>query len=134
MKKDIVGIVEKIKVIGEKEIETIALCDSGASSTSVDMKLAAKARLGPIVRTTTIKNPSLKMEIRRPVVRAKIVIKGREFETEVNVQDRSHMTFPVIIGRNILSGNFIIDTKKNFEIFQKMKKKGKKNQVEILEI
>lgn len=110
--KKFVGLVEKIVVIGDKKIESLALCDSGARGTSIDIGLAAKARLGPIIKTTKIKSASVSREIRRPVVKAKIKIKGRTFNTEVNIQDRSHMTFPVIIGRNILTGNFIIDTKK----------------------
>jgi hypothetical protein len=112
MKKRFVGLVEKIEIVGQKRIEALALCDSGAKNTSVDMALAARAMLGPIVKTSRIKSASVSREIRRPVVRARIRIKGRAFDTEVNIQDRSHMTFPVIIGRNILSGNFIIDTKK----------------------
>ncbi len=118
---EVLGIVEKIKVVGEKEVTAMALCDTGASSTSVDVRLAAKARLGPIVKTTKIRNPSLKADVRRPVVKAKLIIKGREFNTTVNVQDRSHMTFPVLIGRNILSGNFIVDTKRNKEVFEKIR-------------
>jgi hypothetical protein len=112
MEKKLVGLVEKIELIGEKRVSTLALCDSGAKNTSVDIGLAAQARLGPIVKTTKIKSASLSSHIRRPVVKAKIRIKGKVFNIEVNVQDRSHMTFPVIIGRNILTGNFIIDTKK----------------------
>jgi hypothetical protein len=112
MKKKTLGLIEKIEVVGDKTIETMALCDSGARGTSIDIELAANARLGPIIKTTKIKAASISREIRRPVVKAKIKIKGRVFNTEVNIQDRSHMTFPVIIGRNILTGNFIIDTKK----------------------
>jgi hypothetical protein len=118
---DEVGLVEKVKVIGEKQVRALALCDSGASSTSVDVRLAAKALLGPIVKTIKVRNPSHKTEVRRPVVKARIIIAGREFETNVNVQDRGHMTFPVLIGRNILSGNFVIDTKKNHEVFDKLR-------------
>lgn len=110
--KRLVGLVEKIELVGQKKIEALALCDSGAKGTSVDIQLAAEARLGPIIRTTKIKAASISREISRPVVKAKIKIKGRVFDTEVNIQDRSHMTFPVIIGRNVLTGNFIIDTKK----------------------
>ncbi len=112
MKKDFVGLVEEVEIVGQKRIKTLALCDSGARNTSVDIALAARARLGPIVKTTKIKTASINREVRRPVVKAKVKIKGKTFNTEVNVQDRSHMTFPVIIGRNILTGNFIIDTKR----------------------
>jgi hypothetical protein len=112
MKKDFVGLVEEIELVGRKRVKTLALCDSGAKNTSVDIALAAKAKLGPIIKTSKIKSASISREVRRPVVKAKVKMKGKVFNTEVNIQDRSHMTFPVIIGRNILTGNFIIDTKK----------------------
>lgn len=112
MKRDFVGLVEEVEIVGQRRVKTLALCDSGAKNTSVDIALAAKAMLGPIIRTTKIKSASISREVRRPVVKAKVRIKGKTFNTEVNVQDRSHMTFPVIIGRNILTGNFVIDTKK----------------------
>jgi len=118
-----VGLVEKIRIIGKKSVETFALFDSGARQTSVDIKLAAKAQLGPIIRTTKIRNPGMKHVIRRPIVRAKIKILGKVFDTEVNIQDRSHMSFPVIIGRNILTGNFVVDTEKNHNIYERMVKK-----------
>lgn len=114
-----VGIVEEVEILGRERIRSLAVFDSGAKMTSVDVRLAARAKLGPIVKTTKIKNPSLKAEIRRPVVEARIRIKGRVFNALANIQDRDHMSFPVIIGRNITSGNFIIDTKRNLEIYER---------------
>lgn len=122
--KETVGLVEKVRIIGEKgSAETLALFDTGARSTSVDVKLAAKVNLGPVIRTTFVRAASLKGSIRRPVVRAAIEIKGKEFETEVNLQDRSHMTFPMIVGRNVLAGNFLVDCEQGREIFNKMRTK-----------
>ena len=125
--KRIVGLVENIELEGEKKISTMALFDSGAKLTSVDIQLAAEAHLGPIIRTTKVKNPSHKGFVRRPVVRARLVIMGDVFNAEANVQDRSHMAFPVIIGRNILKGNFLVDPKKNYDLYLKMKKKKKED-------
>lgn len=119
MKKIIVGLIEPIKIIGSKSVSTLALFDTGAKSTSVDIKLASKAKLGPVLRVIKIKSPSLKQETKRPIVRARIEIKGKQFDTEVNLQDRSHMTFPAIIGRNILTGNFLVDVEKNKELFKR---------------
>ena len=116
--KDVLGLVEKVKIVGEKKVDAIALFDTGAKLTSVDIRMASKAHLGPIVRITQVKNPSFDKPIRRPVVRAKIKIKDRVFDVDVNIQDRSHMTFPVIIGRNIISGNFIIDPTINRDIYK----------------
>lgn len=117
--KRVVGLVEKIKIIGQKPVEAFALFDTGAKSTSVDIKLAGEAKLGPVLGMAKIKNPSVKRKSRRAVVKAEIEIKDMKFDTRVNLQDRSHMTFPVIIGRNILIGNFIVDAEKNKDLFKK---------------
>ncbi len=131
--KKVVGIVEGIEVMGRENIKTLAVFDSGARMTSIDVRLAARAQLGPIVKTTKISNASMRNQVRRPVVEAKIKIGERLFEALVNIQDREHMLFPVIIGRNIISGNFIIDTKKNIELYEKELEKrharGKKAKV-----
>jgi hypothetical protein len=117
--KKLVGIVEEVEITGREKVKTLAVFDSGAKMTSIDVRLAAQARLGPIVKTTKISNPSLRGQVRRPVVEARIRIHGRAFDALANIQDREHMTFPVIIGRNIISGNFIIDTKKNLELYNR---------------
>ncbi len=121
MSKNLVGLVEKVKIIGEKEVETYALFDSGAKNTSIDISLSDKAKLGPIIKMVKIKNPSLKTKVTRPVVRAVIEIHGRKFDVQVNLQDRSHMKFPIIIGRNIMSGNFLIDPEKGEDIWDRIK-------------
>jgi hypothetical protein len=119
--KKIIGIVEKVKLIGENEIETYALFDTGAKQTSIDTRLASEAKLGPVVKTTVIKNPSFKENIIRPVVMAKIEIDGDIYEAKVNIQDRSHMKFPILIGRDIIAGNFLVDPKKNRKFIKKVK-------------
>jgi len=54
MRKKIVGLVEKVEVIGKHKVSTLAKFDTGAKTTSIDMKLAAKAKLGPIIKTVRI--------------------------------------------------------------------------------
>jgi len=127
MKKlKIVGLVEKVRIIGKKTIPTLAVFDTGARLTSVDIRLASKAGLGPVTRRVKVKNPSLKTRVSRPVVKARIGIKGRVFDTEVNLQDRSHMNFPMIIGRNILAGNFLVDPQKNSHLWKRQNKENTK--------
>lgn len=116
MDMKILGLVEKIVVAGKKKVSAHALLDTGASMSSVDMKLAADAGLGPVVKIKDVKFASNKSVNRRVVVKATITLGGKSFDTEVNLQDRSHMRFPVLIGRNILSGNFLIDAEKNKEM------------------
>ena len=124
MGKEIIGLVEDVDVVGRKRIKTKALFDTGAHRTSIDVRLAARAELGPIIKTTKVRNPGSSKEVRRPIVEATVSIKGKDFETDVNIQDRSHMTFPVIVGRNIISGNFVIDPKKNMGMYKKVKEEG----------
>ena len=123
MPKTIVGIVEDVTLEGDKKVKTYAVFDTGARLTSIDVKLASRANVGPVVRTARVKNPSLKTQIRRPVVRVGLKIKGKKYECEANLQDRSHMTAPMLIGRNILVGNFIVDPAKNLKRFNKMRKR-----------
>jgi hypothetical protein len=117
--KQVVGIVEEIILEGRKSIKATAVFDTGARMTSVDVRLAARAMLGPIVKTTKVSNPSHKTQVRRPVVEARIKVMDRRFDCLVNIQDRGHMTFPVIIGRNIINDNFIVDTRKNQNLYEK---------------
>jgi hypothetical protein len=126
MAREIIGLVEDIEIMGRKRLKTRALFDTGAHRTSIDVRLAARAELGPIVKTTLVKNPGRSREVRRPIVEATIKIKGKTFRTDANLQDRSHMAFPVIIGRNIISGNFAIDPKKNLKLYEKVKEDGKR--------
>lgn len=110
MAKEVLGVVEKVMVIGEGgEEEVKAIVDTGAKLNSLDTRLAERIGVGRPVRSMKVKNPSLKEHVRRPVVRVRIELKGKAFETEANLQDRRHMKFPVIIGRNLLTGNFVVD-------------------------
>jgi hypothetical protein len=127
MSKKTVGLVENVEVIGEKSIKAYALFDTGATRTSIDTKLAGEAKLGPIMSIIRIKQASTKSEVRRPVVRAMIKIKGETFEVKVNIQDREHMSFPIIIGRDVLAENFLVDAEKNKNLFQKKKRKEQPN-------
>ncbi|MFH1294691.1 MAG: RimK/LysX family protein [Candidatus Aenigmatarchaeota archaeon] len=115
--KRIAGLVEKVSVTGEKGTATIrALFDTGAKSTSIDKAVANRIGLGSPIRHTMIYSASNSQGVKRPVVRALLEILDEKFDTEVNIQDRSHMTFKMIIGRNILSGNFIVDPEKHKEM------------------
>ena len=122
--KNVVGLVENVTIRGTKIVSTAAVFDTGAQRTSIDTVLASNAGLGPITGVVRVKTPSVKGKVTRPVVMATIEIHGKKFRTKVNIQDRSHMNFPMIIGRNILSGNFIVDPEKNEK---KWKLKNRKN-------
>lgn len=111
--KKVLGIVEEVKVRGEREISVLALVDTGARISSVDEKVARQAGIGPRIRHARIRTASSSEISSRPVLSATIEIGGKTFATEVNVADRSRMAFPVLIGRNILRGSFVVDAEKN---------------------
>jgi hypothetical protein len=113
--KSVVGLVEHVKVTGENAAVVRALFDTGAKSTSIDSAVARRVGLGKPLRYTTIYSASNIKGVRRPVVRAILEIMGRKFDTEINVQDRSHMRFKMIVGRNVLSGNFVVDPERHGE-------------------
>lgn len=121
----IIGLVERVKVRGGKRAFVVpALIDTGAEWTSLDFDLAVKAKLGPLMRTRKIKAASAKKSTKRLVVKVNLELKGRKFRAEANLQDRSHMKFPMLIGRNILAGHFLVDPKKNAKLFKESETRG----------
>ncbi|MBT4110720.1 hypothetical protein HOE37_02590 [Candidatus Woesearchaeota archaeon] len=112
-KRAVLGLIEKIVVFGpdNNEEKVIARIDSGATASSIDFKLSAKLGLGPITRTKIVKSASGVK--RRPIIIVKVRVGKKEIEAEFTLADRAHMTYPVLIGQNILQeGNFLIDPNK----------------------
>ncbi len=105
----VVGVDEKITLIGkDKEKEVWARIDTGATHSSIDLKLASQIDLGPIKKTKVIKSSHGKSV--RPVVICKLKIKDKIIESSFTVYNRSHMTYPVLIGQNTLKNNgFMVD-------------------------
>lgn len=66
------------------------------------------ARVASIVRRGGAENQ------RRPVVMMDIAIGGVERRIEVNLTDRSDFDYPVLIGRNYLSGTSLIDVSREY--------------------
>ncbi len=119
MPKKTIGLIEKVKIYGNGNVvEAEALVDTGAKMTSIDIELAGKAKLGPVTRMYKTKAPITKELDYRPVVKVTIKIRGKKFEVEANLNDRSHMKYPIILGRNILYGNFVVDVSKSPRIIK----------------
>jgi hypothetical protein len=49
---------------------------------------------------------------RRPIVELEICLGSKRIRTEVNLSDRSMVKYPLILGRNFLQENFIVDVKR----------------------
>ena len=50
---------------------------------------------------------------RRPVVQIGICLGPKLIRTLATLKDRSHMTYPFLIGRNVLNGSFVVDTSRS---------------------
>ena len=116
MKRVILGLTEQVIVIGNnsEEEKVTARIDTGATASSIDSSLAKKLELKQIERFKIVKSASgIK---RRPIVKVKIKMNGSMIEDEFTLADRSHMTYPLLIGQNILKkGNFMVDPNKPAE-------------------
>jgi len=109
MKRPILGLTEKTIIYGQGKQKTIiARIDSGATRSSIDKSLAKKLKLGPGPRTKLVK--SSHGISRRPISEIKVKIDGKTLKGDFTLAERSHMTYKVLIGQDILKkGKFLID-------------------------
>ena len=109
-KANLISPTEDIIVIGpNKEKKVTARVDTGATKSSMDLKLAAELKLGPIFKTRKVK--SAHGDSLRPVVKGTVIIKGKQLSSDFTLADRNHLKYPVLIGRNLLrKGDFLVDT------------------------
>jgi hypothetical protein len=111
--KTVLGLTEKVTIFGNNNLkkEITARIDTGATKSSVDMDIAGQLELGPIKRTRLVKSASGKK--RRAIISVKVKLDNKILEDEFTIAERKHMTYPVLIGQNILKkGNFLIDPNK----------------------
>jgi len=111
-KKTVVGLTEKVTIRGRAMEKTVlAKVDTGATKNSIDSRLAAELSLGPVVGTKLVK--SAHGNSVRPIIKAEIVLAGKEMTTRFSLADRSHLKYKVLIGQNALKGRgFLIDPSK----------------------
>ena len=99
----IIGYIEDVVVSGTSgSTQAKAKSDTGATRTSIDTSLAAEIGAGPIKSMTRVKSGSLKSGKARPVVDLVIGIGGTQHTVTASVEDRSHMDYPLLLGRDIL--------------------------------
>lgn len=85
----------------------------------VKFKLPAKGGDGgihfdkPVVRETYIKKHALNSK-HRYVVELNFCINGRTHTAEFTLADRGNFQYRVLIGRNVLRGNYLVDSAKTF--------------------
>ncbi len=108
------------------DIRLLARIDTGATVTSLDareLKIdgeVAEFRLPeeyggallrlPIVAWRHVR--SSKGRERRPVVEIDLCVASQKLRVKANLNDRSMVKYPIILGRNALKDHFIVDVKK----------------------
>jgi RimK family alpha-L-glutamate ligase len=98
-----IGYIEEVVVIGTSgSKQTNAKSDTGATRSSIDTSLAADIGAGPIKSMTRVRSGSSKTGKARPVVDLVIGIGGNQHTVTASVEDRSHMDYPLLLGRDIL--------------------------------
>lgn len=102
-------------VSGTSGTKTVtAKSDSGAARTSIDLRLAAEIGTGPIHTVSRVRSASSNQSKARAVVDFVIGIGGHQHTVAANIEDRTHMTYPLLLGRDILK-NYRLDVSRQFE-------------------
>jgi hypothetical protein len=121
-----IGSVEDV-VILPWGIVLSARIDTGAVQTSLaarDLKVQhkmAEFRLPEKHAVATIRLPvvawvhirSNKGKERRPVVEMDLCLGSQRLRSRVNLDDRTGLEYPMLVGRNTLEGNFVVDVKRS---------------------
>ena len=104
----VIGFTERVVVSGTAGTKTvIGKADSGAARTSIDLSLAADIGAGPIHTVSTVRSGSARKSQSRPVVDLVVGIGGTQHTVAANIVDRSHMSHPLLIGRDVLKHYFL---------------------------
>ncbi|OVE85648.1 RimK family alpha-L-glutamate ligase [Natronolimnobius baerhuensis] len=107
--RSIIGYTEEVVLSGTSGSKSVlSKSDTGATRTSIDTSLAADIGAGPIKSITRVRSGSSKTTKSRPVVDVVVGVGGNQHTVTASVEDRSHMDYPVILGRDIL-GNYQVD-------------------------
>jgi RimK family alpha-L-glutamate ligase len=101
--RGVIGFIESVQLSGTRGSTTVeAKSDTGAARTSIDSTLAAEIGTGPIRDVVRIKSGSSKTGRTRPLVDVVVGVKGTQHTVTASVEDRGHMDYPLLLGRDIL--------------------------------
>jgi hypothetical protein len=121
-----IGLVEDV-ILLPWGVKLPARIDTGAANSSLDAReLTIKDNVAefklpkkyggrhlrlPIVSWQAIR--SAESRERRPVVEVELCVGPKRLRSQVNLNDRSQVRYPFIIGRDILRSNFVVDCMKS---------------------
>ncbi len=117
-----VGLVEEV-ILLPWGVKVPARIDTGAATSSLDARdLIVKDDIAefslpekygnlrirlPVVKWQTIRSAGTRS--RRPMVEIEFCLGPKHLKTRVNLNDRSLVTYPLLVGRNALKKNFVVD-------------------------
>lgn len=64
----------------------------------------------PVYKTKNVKSSNGQTE-ERIIVRTDIILAGQKLRAELSLTDRSEMRYPLLIGRKLLKGRFLVDVR-----------------------
>ena len=103
----VLGIIEKVTIFGSNKKKTIrAKIDTGAYRTSIDASLVHELGLDKHDKFIHVRAGSGKQK--RRTARIVFKLRDKEIKTLASYTERSHMRFPMIVGRRDLKG-FLVD-------------------------
>ncbi len=122
-----IGLVEEI-ILLPWNVKIPARIDTGAGVSSLDVRgLTVKGKmaefnLSPKYGGARISVPvvgwqrfrSAESRERRPIVEIDLCVGPKKLRARVNLNDRSQVEYPFLIGRNILKENFVVDCMKEY--------------------
>jgi len=120
--KILIGAVEEV-VLFPWGVKLPARIDTGAGMTSLDVRdLTVKNRIAqfrlpekygntlislPIIRYCKVRSADSRR--RRPVVEIELCVGSKRMRVHANLNDRSQLEYPLILGRNVLNQGFMVD-------------------------
>lgn len=107
--RTVIGLYEAVTFLSNgNSKEVIVRIDTGATRSSIDVKLAASLKLGPVLTSKMVR--SAHGSTLRPLVDAEIIIAGKKIKSTFTIADRNKMKYKVLIGQDILrEACFLID-------------------------
>jgi len=117
-----IGAVEEV-VLLKWGVELPARIDTGAASSSLDARsLKIKNNIvtfklreehgGRLIKLPILEYRRIRTSVgreRRPVVLMDLCLGSLHILTQVTLADRSHLKYPLLVGRRVLKGNFVVD-------------------------
>ena len=100
----ILGLVEDVKINGTL---VKAKVDTGADRSSICKSLIVKLNLIPTGKKRIVRSSN--GTEKRDIYLAEIEIKDKKFNSEFTTSKRNHLTYSVLIGKDILKKGFMID-------------------------